>query len=133
LSEKALDGGSGRVSSHGDSTDESGLANKHKSEGHAVHTPAKDGADLTKLDSKVVKVEPVEDDPFRHLPLEEAEILKRQVDVPVVKSGFGTLYRYATFYDKVIIGVSITCAIAGGAALPLMTVRPHKYFSAYTH
>jgi hypothetical protein len=71
----------------------------------------------------VIKVKENEDDPFKHLPADEAAILKRQVDVTVVPTSFKELYRYATRNDKIIIAISVVCSIAGGAALPLMTVR----------
>ncbi|TQV99607.1 multidrug resistance protein 3 [Cordyceps javanica] len=62
------------------------------------------------------------DDIYAHLPQDEAEILKKQVDVPTLAKGAGVLYRYASRNDKIIIFVSTVCAIASGAALPLMTV-----------
>jgi ATP-binding cassette subfamily B (MDR/TAP) protein 1 len=102
---------SGRGSSHGDSSD----SNKE----HAV--------DLTKADSTVVQpknkdgTEP-DADPFAHLPEREAKILKDQVYTPDVKVGMATLYRYASRNDLIIIVVASICAIASGAALPLMTV-----------
>jgi ATP-binding cassette subfamily B (MDR/TAP) protein 1 len=104
------------------------MAEKQEAEGLPV-VPAKgtapdEGApDLSKMDSQVVKVEEDNDDPFRHLPKHEAEILRRQVFVPVVKVGVKDLYRYATRNDMIIIAISFVCAIAGGAAQPLMTVR----------
>ena len=79
---------------------------------------------LEKADSKVVG--PKEDegdvDPFAHLPEREAKILKDQVYTPDVKVGMATLYRYSSRNDLLIIFVSAICAIASGAALPLMTV-----------
>lgn len=111
------------ASSHGDSTDDNGLQSKHKSEGHSTESPAENLAELQKLDSKVIKVDESEDDPFKHLPPDEAAILKRQVDVPVVPASFKQLYRYATKNDMIIVVICMICAIAGGAALPLMTVR----------
>ena len=59
---------------------------------------------------------------YAHLPPHEAEILKRQVVTPDVKSGVLTLYRYSSRNDLIIIVVSALAAIASGAALPLMTV-----------
>ena len=113
------------ASSHGDSTDDTGLKGKHKSEGHTVETPPQDPADIQKLDSKVIQVkEDEEDDPFKHLPADEAAVLKRQVDVPMVSTSFKKLYRYATRNDKIIVTISVICSIGGGAALPLMTVGP---------
>jgi ATP-binding cassette, subfamily B (MDR/TAP), member 1 len=111
------------ASSHGDSTDDIGFKGKHKSEGHTVETPPQDPAEIQKLDSKVIKVKEDEvDDPFKHLPADEAAVLKRQVDVPVVPTSFKQLYRYATRNDKIIVFISVICSIGGGAALPLMTV-----------
>jgi ATP-binding cassette, subfamily B (MDR/TAP), member 1 len=110
------------TSSHGESTDDTGLKGKHKSEGHKSESPAENVAELQKLDSKVIKVNDSEDDPFKHLPPDEAAILKRQVDVPVVPTSFKRLYRYATTNDMIIVAISVICSIAGGAALPLMTV-----------
>ena len=79
---------------------------------------------LTKLDSRIVKIrdQPVEDAAFAHLPEHEQAILKKQVDVRAVAVDFKTLYRYATKTDMAIVATSVVCAIAGGAALPLMTV-----------
>lgn len=81
-------------------------------------------AALAKADSQVVKQPSPEEaqDPFKHLPADEAAILKVQVDTPTVKVGFTTLYRYATRMDIIILCVSAVCAIASGAALPLMTI-----------
>lgn len=105
---------SGRGSSHGDSTEASanGFANNKER-----------ALDLTKADSKVVDPkEDVEVDPFAHLPEREAKILKDQVYTADVKVGLATLYRYASRNDLLIIFVAAVCAIASGAALPLMTV-----------
>ncbi len=62
------------------------------------------------------------DDPFKHLPEHEKEILKRQLDLPAVKVNYMTLYRYATRNDKIILVIAGLAAIIGGALLPLMTV-----------
>ncbi|KAK3062194.1 hypothetical protein LTS18_004627, partial [Coniosporium uncinatum] len=76
---------------------------------------------LKKLDSNVKKKEDQED-PFAHLPDHEREILKKQLDVPDLKVGYLTLYRYATTYDIIFLSVSALMGIAAGAAMPLMTV-----------
>lgn len=81
-----------------------------------------DEKNLKKLDSQIVKVKDGDQDPFGHLPQDEAEILRRQVFVPTIKVSPRTLYRYATRNDLLIVFVSCICAIAGGAAQPLMTV-----------
>ncbi|KAI1463330.1 P-loop containing nucleoside triphosphate hydrolase protein [Daldinia caldariorum] len=81
------------------------------------------GAALEKADTTVIKaVKELDNDPFKHLPANEAEILKKQVITPDVKTGVLTLYRYSSRNDLIIMAVSAVCAIAGGAALPLMTV-----------
>ncbi|RYP18367.1 hypothetical protein DL765_003979 [Monosporascus sp. GIB2] len=84
-------------------------------------TPA--AANLEKADSKVVQTpSDSSDDPYAHLPEHEATVLKRQVITPEVKAGVAALYRYSSRSDLIIMAVSALCAIAGGAALPLMTV-----------
>ncbi|TVY38694.1 Leptomycin B resistance protein [Lachnellula occidentalis] len=116
-----------RPSSHGTSTDEHESSLNHKPETekeglHATSLHSRHKGALNKLDSHVVNVVPKDQDLYAHLPAAEAAILKRQVDIPVVKSGWKALYRYATVNDYLIIAVSSVCAIAAGAALPLMTV-----------
>ena len=78
-----------------------------------------------KLDSTIVKVEDSKDDDaaYAHLPPNEMEIVKKQVHIPGVSVTYWTLFRYSTKLDLAIIFISAICAIAGGAALPLMTVR----------
>jgi ATP-binding cassette subfamily B (MDR/TAP) protein 1 len=120
LSEKA-EGQSRRTSSHGDSTDEHESTRKHKTDPNAIQVHSNDPAALAKLDSNI-KVEVKDKDLYAHLPAAEAQILKRQVDIPIVKTGWKTLYRYSTTNDILIMIVSAICAIAAGAALPLMTV-----------
>lgn len=84
---------------------------------------------LTRLDSQLPskrdqKDKPTEDkDPFAHLPEDEKAVLFKQLDVPAVKVTYFTLFRYATRNDKIVMGVSGSCAIIGGALLPLMTVN----------
>ena len=111
-----------RASSHGDSTDENESTRKAKTEGQATQVSLEDQSAIQKLDSHVVKVKEKEENIYAHLPPAEAEILKRQVDIPAVQAGWRILYRYATTNDKLIIAVSSICSIAAGAALPLMTV-----------
>ncbi|KAH6888629.1 P-loop containing nucleoside triphosphate hydrolase protein [Thelonectria olida] len=81
--------------------------------------------DLHKADSKVIAPlpeKPSDADLYKHLPDHQAEVLRRQVITPEVKQGVGVLYRYASRNDILIMIVAGICAIAGGAALPLMTV-----------
>ncbi|QUC19455.1 uncharacterized protein UV8b_03696 [Ustilaginoidea virens] len=79
---------------------------------------------LAKADSKVAAPPPAVDshDSYSHLPPHEADVLRRQIAVPELKQGVAVLYRYASRNDVLILAVSAICAIASGAALPLMTV-----------
>ncbi|KAL1878822.1 hypothetical protein VTK73DRAFT_7475 [Phialemonium thermophilum] len=113
-----------RPSSHGNSTDATaaaGLADVQQS-----HSPTHSVSrvDLEKKDSKVM-IPAKETDPdaiYRGLPANEVDILKSQVTVPDVKAGVAALYRYSSRNDLIIMAVSAVCAVASGAALPLMTV-----------
>ncbi|TLD10736.1 hypothetical protein PgNI_05483 [Pyricularia grisea] len=49
-------------------------------------------------------------------------ILSRQLESPTCEVSFLALYRYADVWDCLIIGVSVVCAIAAGAASPLLSV-----------
>ena len=106
------------ASSNGNSTDDTQAARKPSQE------HARGAQDITKLDSKVLKVKDENDanDLYAHLPPNEVEILKRQVDLPVTKTNWATLYRFSTKNDVIIMIVSVICAIAGGAGQPLMTI-----------
>ncbi len=98
---------------------------------HGTTGPSpEDMAELKKLDSRVVRVKDGDAvDPFAHLPEHEKKILKRQLDTPSVKVTYATLFRYATRNDIIILVISSICAIAGGAVMPLMTVR--RVFSLF--
>jgi ATP-binding cassette subfamily B (MDR/TAP) protein 1 len=116
-----------RASSHGDSTSEHDSTRKEKVEEGIASRPSsadKKAAALKKSDSHIVQVKDQKegDEIYAHLPPAEAQILKNQVDIPVVKGGIKVLYRYATVNDYLIIAISALCSIAAGAALPLMTV-----------
>ena len=54
---------------------------------------------------------------------EELAIINEQIEAPEVKVSYGTLFRYATAWDIILIIMGSVCAIAAGSALPLMTVR----------
>ncbi|KAI9884071.1 MAG: GTPase-activating protein [Watsoniomyces obsoletus] len=115
-------------------------AEKQASHAWGGKTPSEDGSDLktekatttppdaepttmAKLDSKVMATK--SEDPeaaLAHLPPHEQEILRRQLQMPDVKVNYFTVFRYSSQMDLLIILVSTLCAIAGGAALPLMTV-----------
>ena len=88
-------------------------------------TSSEDVLKVEKLDSQIIKVNDVKEgeEAWAHLPPHEREIIKRQLVVPEVKVNYRTLYRYATRNDLLIVAVSIVTAIAGGAVMPLMTVR----------
>lgn len=53
---------------------------------------------------------------------DEMDVLQQQIDLPSAKVEIWTLYRYATILDYAVLLGGTTCAIAGGAALPLMSV-----------
>ncbi|EHK18823.1 uncharacterized protein TRIVIDRAFT_80699 [Trichoderma virens Gv29-8] len=94
--------------------------------------------DLKKVDSKppappVPKSDDI-DELYAHLPPNQAEILKRQVYTPEIKAGIKAVYRYASRTDLAIIFVSAFCAIASGAAIPMMTIifgRLQNTFQSY--
>jgi ATP-binding cassette subfamily B (MDR/TAP) protein 1 len=58
-----------------------------------------------------------------HLPEDERQVLKTQLEEIKVNISFFGLWRYATKIDILIMIISAICAIAAGAALPLFTVR----------
>lgn len=66
-----------------------------------------------------------------HLPENEKRLLKLQLDEPNVTASFGTLYRYATAWDIVIMLVAALCSIAAGAAMPLFTVSSLRFLPLY--
>ncbi|KAL7946258.1 P-loop containing nucleoside triphosphate hydrolase protein [Trichoderma barbatum] len=75
------------------------------------------------------------EEPFRHLPDNEAEILKRQALTPDLKQGVAALYRYATGFDIFVMIIASICSAANGSALPLMTLLfggLQKTFSEFT-
>lgn len=114
--------GSHPASSHGYSTDGNESTRKHRVANEKNgRIPSESPENMNKLDS-AVKVEVKDHDVFAHLPKHEADILRKQVDTPNVKSGWRTLYRYSTNTDMLIIAICGLCSIAAGAALPLMTI-----------
>lgn len=107
-----------RASSNNGSTEESGSTLRQQAEGQNE----KRENNVARLDSHIVRVPEKVEDPYAHLPEDEQAILKAQVDTPVVSTGWKTLYRYGTTNDFIIMAISAICAIAAGAALPLMTI-----------
>lgn len=77
-----------------------------------------------KLDSHVMgpskSDEPDDRDIYAHLPAHEAEILRRQVEVPETHTSWLTLYRFSSTHDNLVMIASCIAAIAAGAAMPLM-------------
>lgn len=53
---------------------------------------------------------------------DQKRILNTQLDCPTCDVSFLALYRFADVWDCLIIGVSVVCAIAAGAASPLLSV-----------
>ena len=111
-------------SSDGAIPEKNGVGEKQELDAQSSGSSFEDEKNLEKLDSHIVKISDVKegDEAYAHLPDHEKEIVKRQLDIPVIKVGFLTLYRYATRNDIIIIAISAFCAIAGGAVMPLMTV-----------
>ncbi|KAK9369836.1 P-loop containing nucleoside triphosphate hydrolase protein [Lipomyces kononenkoae] len=61
-------------------------------------------------------------DEFSSLPPSEARILREQVVVPDITSGFFQMFRYATVEDKFLYVIAIISGILEGTAKPLMTL-----------
>ncbi|KAK7205802.1 P-loop containing nucleoside triphosphate hydrolase protein, partial [Myxozyma melibiosi] len=59
---------------------------------------------------------------FAFLPEHDADILRKQVEVPTIKATFFTLFRYADRKDKMIMLVALIASIISGAMRPLMTI-----------
>jgi ATP-binding cassette subfamily B (MDR/TAP) protein 1 len=55
---------------------------------------------------------------------QEQSILDKQLAISEVKASYSMLFRYSTHADLLIMSICSICAIAGGAVLPLITVRP---------
>ncbi|KAL2052621.1 hypothetical protein ABVK25_007181 [Lepraria finkii] len=100
------------------------VGEKQEQHPHSSGSSSEDVAYLEKLDSHIVKVPEMKqgEEAYAHLPENEKEIVKRQLEIPTVTVTFKTLYRYATRNDLLILAVSCISAIAGGAVMPLMTV-----------
>ncbi|KAI9721332.1 MAG: GTPase-activating protein [Chrysothrix sp. TS-e1954] len=101
---------------------------------HGSSSPSSDDEKQYKP-AKDVTVKGVENqtDPLAHLPDHEQQILKRQLDIPDIKVTIGTLFRYATRNDFLIIFVSSICSIAAGAIMPLMTVIFGQLSGTFQH
>ncbi|KAI9830957.1 MAG: GTPase-activating protein [Phylliscum demangeonii] len=85
-------------------------------------TPADGVQAIDKLDSRILTVKATPEEALERLPPHERDILKRQIDVPVSKVNYFTLYRYASTSDLLVILLSSICAVIGGSAMPLMTI-----------
>ena len=93
----------------------------------ALSNASQDNTVLQKADSRPPQQQDLarEDDPdalYRHLPAHQAEIIKRQIFIPELKTGVAALYRYSSTNDVIVLIIAALCAIASGAALPLMTI-----------
>ncbi|RFU33291.1 hypothetical protein B7463_g3069, partial [Scytalidium lignicola] len=79
--------------------------------------------DVQTSDPNRMSSEPVPDNAaLQHLQPHEKEILEQQLSIEDVSVGFFGLYRYASVLDLLVLAISTIAAIAGGAAIPLMTV-----------
>lgn len=101
------------------------LGEKKDMEAHSSGSSSEDVTKIEKLDSRFVKVTDVKkgEEAYAHLPPHERDIIRKQLEIPITKVTFTTLYRYATRNDLIIVAISAICSIAGGAVMPLMTVR----------
>lgn len=52
----------------------------------------------------------------------DVEILKAQVEIPETNIGYFSLFRYATWWDKLLFFTAALASIISGAALPLFTL-----------
>jgi ATP-binding cassette, subfamily B (MDR/TAP), member 1 len=115
-------GGSVPMSSSSNTTSDKKSPNKKSAGEKATVAGAEispsESADSSELDAVL-----------KELPEDERRVIQAQLDSPTVQVNYFSLYRYATTNDFVIIAISIVCAIAGGAALPLFTVRKPQYQS----
>ncbi|KAK9447474.1 P-loop containing nucleoside triphosphate hydrolase protein [Limtongia smithiae] len=71
---------------------------------------------------ETVKIESARLDEFSHLPVNEAKILRDQVEFVQKSANFFSFYRYATAKDIAMLCVATFCAVCDGCARPLMTV-----------
>lgn len=110
-----------------------GFQNPFKKSTHSLPTPTPSGSSSTTIDvadqsfkQALVKEKgnskDAADDPLSLLPEHEAEILRKQIESPERSYGVGSLYRYATRNDMIIVAISAIASIASGAALPCMTI-----------
>ena len=97
---------------------------KEKQPASGVELPPQDrDATLKELDSEVARTKAEPDKVLERLPPNERDIIMRQIDQPTTKVTYFTLYRFASKLDLLVILISSLCAIGGGSAFPLMTVR----------
>ncbi|KAI5806532.1 P-loop containing nucleoside triphosphate hydrolase protein [Peziza echinospora] len=130
MAEKTGEGPSGALPHHSTTgSSASSISRTEKPEVDSTNIVANGGShgnSLTRLDSKVINVKDDassdDEELFKHLTPEEAEIIKRQLDIPVVSLSYFDLFRYATVNDRIILGLAIFAAVAAGAILPLMTI-----------
>ncbi|MCJ1472803.1 GTPase-activating protein [Lambiella insularis] len=106
-----------------DETRDNIAAKKLESAAQSSASSSTDEVALDKLDSHInVKDVKEGDEAYAHLPEHEREVIKRQLDLPPIKTTYADLYRYATRNDLLILALSSLCAIVGGAVMPLMTI-----------
>ncbi|KAL2825583.1 P-loop containing nucleoside triphosphate hydrolase protein [Aspergillus cavernicola] len=97
-------------------------SNDHSSATSSTAIPAdKDQTPKSSSSNNAIPVNDV-DALLAHLPEEERQILKTQLEEQKVNISFFGLWRYASRMDALVLVVSALCAIAAGAALPLFTI-----------
>ena len=109
------------ISSSGQSSADEVHNEKQKKRFSAFLRNPRNSKRLSTLDMDVQEKDVVQD-PLKDLPQQERDIIERQIAVPDVKVGYFRLYRYATPLDYLFLAISVLCSIAGGAAMPLMTI-----------
>ncbi|KAL6236640.1 hypothetical protein BDW75DRAFT_239005 [Aspergillus navahoensis] len=104
------------------STDEKGKPSDLSAPSSTTVTPAdKEKRPKSSSSNNALSVNEV-DALIAHLPEDERQVLKTQLEEIKVNISFFGLWRYATKIDILIIIISAICAIAAGAALPLFTI-----------
>ncbi|KAL4800940.1 P-loop containing nucleoside triphosphate hydrolase protein [Aspergillus venezuelensis] len=102
-------------------TDEKRKSNELSDPTSSTLTPGEKGQSKAPSNNDAASVNEM-DALIAHLPEEEQEILKKQLEELKVTITFFGLWRYATRTDILILVISALCAIAAGAALPLFTI-----------
>ncbi|KAJ4859449.1 ABC transporter transmembrane region domain-containing protein [Trichoderma breve] len=99
--------------------------------GHEVLKSRRDRNEETNNGALSLSKSPHHESTLAGLKLDEAQIIKAQLDSPNVGVKYLMLYRYADVWDFLIITISAVCAIAAGAILPLLSILFGQLTSAF--